>query len=62
MGKLAWYVVIMVAIDVLLYLARFAVKAAKSAKKDDDPSEGTAPRETETTSVSPDASAPPPSA
>lgn len=42
MSKLAWYVVIMVGIDVLLYIARFAVKAAKRAKKDDGPSEGTA--------------------
>ena len=37
MSKLAWYVVIMVAIDVLLYIARFCVKAAKSAKRDDGP-------------------------
>ena len=62
MSKLTWYVVIMVALDVLLCIARFCERASKSAKKDDDPSEGTAPRETATTSVSPDASAPPPSA
>lgn len=60
MSQLAWYVVIMVAIDVLLYLARFCVKAAKSEKKDDAPSAGSAPQEMETTSVS--ASANPPSA
>ncbi len=35
MGKLAWYVVIMVAIDVLLCLARFCEKAAKSARTAD---------------------------
>lgn len=62
MSKLAWYVVIMVTIDVLLYIARFCVKAAKTAKKDDSPSEGTAPQGTEPTSVSSDASANPPSA
>ena len=62
MSKLAWYVVIMVAIDVLLYLARFCVKAAKNAKKDDAPSEGSAPRDTETTSGSVEGSVQPPSA
>lgn len=60
MSKLACYVVIMVSIDVLLYLARFAVKAAKSTKKEDAPSEGTTPQETDTTTVS--AAANPPSA
>ena len=62
MSKLAWYVVIMVAIDVLLCLARFIVKAEKSAKKDAGPSEGSASQATDTPSVSSDASAPPPSA
>jgi hypothetical protein len=41
MSKLAWYVVVMVAIDVSLYIARFAVKAAKSAKKEDGPPDKT---------------------
>ena len=62
MSKLAWDVVIMVAIDVLLYLARFCVKAAKTAKKDNAPSEGSTPRDTETTSGSLDGSVQPPSA
>lgn len=59
MSKLAWYVVIMVAIDVLLYIARFCVKAAKSAKK---PSEESAPTATDTTSGSDDGASNPPSA
>lgn len=62
MSKLAWYVVIMVAIDVLLYLARFCVKAAKTAKKDAAPSAGSAPQETDTPSGSVDGSVQPPSA
>lgn len=62
MSKLAWYVVIMVVIDVLLCLARFVVKAEKSTKKDDAPSEGSATQETETTPVSSEGSANPPSA
>lgn len=62
MSKLAWYVVIMVAIDVLLCLARFCEKASKNAKKDNPPSEGTAPRGTDTASVPSDASANSPSA
>lgn len=62
MSKLAWYVVVMVAIDVLLYLARFCVKAAKSAKTADVHSEGGAPQEAETTSSSVDGSVQPPSA
>lgn len=62
MSKLAWYVVIMVAIDVLLCLARFIVKAEKRAKKDGDPSEGSAPQETETPTVSSEGSPTPPTA
>ncbi len=62
MSKLAWYVVIMLTIDILLYIARFGVAIIKSAKKDDAPSEGSAPQKTDTTSVSSDASTTPPSA
>ena len=62
MSKLAWYVVIMVAVDVLLYIARFCVKAAKSAKKADGPSEEGSPQDTATTSTSSDASQNPTSA
>ncbi|MBR4252130.1 MAG: hypothetical protein IKQ15_07535 [Kiritimatiellae bacterium] len=62
MSKLAWYVVIMVAIDVLLCIARFCERAAKSAKTADVPSEGSAPRDTGTTSGSAYGSVQPPSA
>ena len=62
MSKLAWYVVIMIAIDVVLYIARFGVAIIKSAKKDDGPSEGSAPSETDTTAGSDDGAANPPSA
>lgn len=44
MSKLAWYVVIMVAIDVLLCIARFCERAAKSAKTAGVPSEGSPPK------------------
>ena len=59
MSKLAWYVVIMLAIDILLYIARFGVVIIKSAKKDDGPAAGSVPQNA---SVSSYASANPPSA
>ena len=62
MSKLAWYVVIMVAIDVLLYIARFCVKAAKSARMADVPPEGSATQEADPTSGSANGSIQPPSA
>lgn len=62
MSKLVWYVVIMLAIDILLYIARFGVAIIKSSKQDTGPSESSAPQATETTSGSSDGSANPPSA
>ncbi len=62
MGKLAWYVVIMVAIDVLLCLARFCEKAAKSARKGDGPPAGSPPQEATPTSGSDNGSSDSPSA
>ena len=62
MGKLAWYVVVMVAIDVVLYLARFCVKAAKSAKTAGVPPAGSAAQEAGPTSGSAGGSVQPPSA
>lgn len=62
MSKLAWYVVIMIAIDVVLYIARFGVAIIKSTKKDDGPSEESAPQDKDTTTDSDGVSANPPSA
>lgn len=62
MSKLAWYVVIMLAIDILLYIARFGVAIIKSAKQDASPSDDSTPQDTETTSSSVDGSVQPPSA
>jgi hypothetical protein len=62
MSKLAWYVVIMLAIDILLYIARFGVAIIKSAKQDASPSDDSTPQDTDTTSSSVDGSVQPPSA
>lgn len=62
MSKLAWYVVIMLAIDILLYIARFGVAIIKSAKQDASPSDDSTLQGTETTSSSVDGSVQPPSA
>ncbi len=62
MSKLAWYVVVMIAIDVVLYIARFGVAIIKSAKNDDGLPAGSTTQETDATSGSADVSATPPSA